>query len=396
MNVKTFKEQAAEWAKECTDIVTSANEKVNVLMDNTFRQFAKNTLDNIPQHFGKFLYTVLGDRITGQRSSVVNNTFLTHNEIGKRLLKDATDNGKTIEETYKDFINNTSNPYLYKVNGNPPQLYITTGRKFGVSYPNGKNNDKVHTIYFDEENCFEYLTFEHIQCIKNKDKKQCTQDFYDFREEFISGLKGLTQLIPVLIPAKQIVISKITKQLKLQPYGTADHGLFCVIQDELDINVTHLLVVSREINVWDKITSLNSHSVGKHHNPHYDSYISLIFLNIDDTNKKITNLGNFDMDTKTFRHSLQTANNVSFRDIQNHVDSYERISRLLDMPVFKAYQSYAYDSAVGYIVNMDFVLQNPVVIGELQKRITFYTDMSEKLQNLKTKYSDMYFINSDV
>jgi hypothetical protein len=60
------------------------------------------------------------------------------------------------------------------------------------------------------------------------------------------------------------------------------------------------------------------------------------------------------------------------------------------------YLRYSIVSTEGVILNMDQVLSNPVVYGELKKRIQFYRDMSLKLLEIKHDNATLYFMNGDI
>ena len=77
------------WDEECKLAISKAKELANKSIEVDSDTFTKNVIDNIPQQFGDFLYTALGDRVTGQRSSVVNTEFIKNNPEMAQSAKDA-------------------------------------------------------------------------------------------------------------------------------------------------------------------------------------------------------------------------------------------------------------------------------------------------------------------
>ena len=201
MSVKTDK--LKEWDADCKVELEIANDRVNAVIESDADSFRHNTLENIPQNFGDFLYTSLGDRVAGQRSSVLNKVFIEETDQGKKIAKMAEDANQTVEEYFK-----SHNCYNL-------QILLTAGRKFGVSYYTGSNG-RVHTRYFGKGRCFANLTQGHVDCIKNKRKRKCVQSFLNYRNEFISEHSKLSQqLVPVDISAKLAVISAVTAKKKI-------------------------------------------------------------------------------------------------------------------------------------------------------------------------------------
>ena len=66
--------------EHCQRIVHDAQARTKESIVPFAEQFQRNSLDNIPQQFGDFLYTALGDRVTGQRSSVLNQAYIENNQ----------------------------------------------------------------------------------------------------------------------------------------------------------------------------------------------------------------------------------------------------------------------------------------------------------------------------
>jgi len=391
----------------CQEQITSASDKATAIIDELADEFNKNTLDNIPQHFGNFLYTALGDRITGQRSSVLNTTYVEKSDYMKDVHKRAEENKITAEEQ----VRKDQEEYSKKIipsyptrwySPHQPQIYLTAGRKFGVSYCTG-DGKRVHTIYFGAGKCFENLTEEHIACIKNKAKADCTRAFLDFRDGYAKKSEKLANcLIETTIPVKLGEISCIEKSPKINHNagGYRDnhkktyHLLDKIVTDE----ITHITASIQSVNVWDKIIEVDS-SHARHEEISSPSYISITFLKIDEVAETITIFGNADIGINVTAHSLEHASDYTTRDVLNHLGcveidnySYSNGKAFHKTP----YRHYRVSDSKGVLFNMDEVLKNPTVKKEIKKRIDFYTKMSIKLQELKHENADLYFVNADI
>jgi hypothetical protein len=239
--------------------IADAIEKTNKASEDDLNQFQRNTMDNIAQQFGDFLYTALGDRVTGQRNSVLNKRLL-ESEKGQRLLETAKSNNQTIEE----YLISDQKKYGYQAkwyNHNPVQIYITAGRKFGVSYFTGDGN-RVHTIYFGAGQCFKYLTQEHVDCVRNKQKRKCAQDFLKFRDDFVDGIDSInSKLIHIPMNVKLGVASCITKTKKINQNGSytdRSKNSYTIMDDYIDGKITHMMVNAPSISIWNGVNSVKS------------------------------------------------------------------------------------------------------------------------------------------
>ena len=156
-----YDDNLQQWHIECQNKIAEAKAIADSTVEADVEQFQRNTLDNIQQQFGDFLYIALGDRVTGQRSSILNTKFFEETQKGKEIVIEATTKGITVEEllTIKQKEVNSMDYYNARFSDiKQVQLYITAGRKFGVSYFTGEG-DRVHTMYFGAAQAFTYLTF---------------------------------------------------------------------------------------------------------------------------------------------------------------------------------------------------------------------------------------------
>ena len=395
-NMSKYDDQLRTWNKECKTKLSDATIALDKECEKDVDSFHRNVLDNIPQQFGDFLYTALGDRVTGQRSSVLNQTYLQLNNTGKHIVDGAKENIQTVEEYAKE--QQRSNAGYYSEHA---QIYITAGRKFGVSYYTGKNN-RTHTIYFGTGQCFKYLTQEHVNCVKNKHKRQCTQDFLDFRNEFVGGLIGLRdQLVEVSIPVELGVLSCITKTKKINQragmYNDDSKETFIVMDGVINSKITHMIVTVQPLEIWNRYDVVRSYNV-KNDNVSKPSFLSVLFLNIDDNLKHITILGNMDMSVDGSMHSMNGVNGFDKHYVQNHLSCVADYHSGMTHPAIKTsnYAEYKTVESAGVMLNMDTVMANLTVHAEIEKRINFYGEMIGKLQELKHKHSTLYFINADI
>lgn len=390
------------WNDDCLKQIKNAKGKVNKNVEADVEQFQRNTLPNIPQNFGEFLYTALGDRVTGQRNSVLNQTFFDETEKGQKIKEAAEKAGQTIEKYLVENQNPSVDTYRNRYNTNTNvQLYITAGRKFGISYLTG-NGSRTHTMYFGAGECFSYLTQEHVNCVKNKLKRECTQDFMDFKNDFIHNLNGLRDcLIEVNQDVKLAVVSNITKSPKINSnagsYNDEAQQRYVILDEIINTKVTHIIASVQHLNVWDKKTSVTTYDV-RADTANHPSYVSFIFLNINDETKQIKIIGNFDIGMEDSTHSLQDADKFEKRSVDIHIDDIQNFFRLNQNPAIanSEYKNYKVVDSDGILLDMTVLLKNPTVHKEIKKRIKFYNDMSVKLQELKHNHASLYFIHADM
>jgi len=383
--------------EDCTKILTDAETKVNDAIEADVEQLQRNSLDNIPQQFGDFLYTALGDRVTGARSSVINTTFFESDPKGIVIAERAKAAGITIDEQCKQDEIKTSKQSYYGMNWNRPQVFISTGRKFGVSYFTGSKG-RTHTIYFGAGMCFKYLTQDHVKCVKNKEKRQCVQDFLDFRNAYVDGMAEiLNSVIETPVPIRVGIVSTVSTNNKYNRGGYRSQNSqknFSIMEDVIDDAITHTLVEAPKIEVWDKISKVRSGTAKRAQNNATSGYVSLTFLKIDD--KTVVPMGNIDIGMGQVCHSLKGATRPHNTNVIVRLDNVNNYFRLTSNPALKSYSGYDTGLPKGMILNMDEVIQNPAVHDILDKRIKFQNEMSVKLQELKHTHATLYFINADM
>ena len=398
-----YDDNLKSWNDECIETLSEAERKATLACEPDVEQFQRNTLDNIPQQFGDFLYTALGDRVTGQRSSVINKSLFEDGAEGYGDFEQAKNAGKDIEtflrEEQKTEMLKPS--YMRRWNRSQLQLYITAGRKFGVSYLTGEGN-RVHTIYFGAGSCFQYLTQEHVDCVKNKLKRECTQDFLNFRNDFVKGVAELNnKIIETPVDVKLGLVSCVTKSPKVNSMADSYNDLtkktFVILDNVVTDKITHTIATIHDIQVWDKRTNINNHE-GKIVDVNCPSYVSFMFFSIDDASKKLSLIGNVDIGIKDMVHSLQNITTFNNRQVEHHIESYAMQYNITNNPAFNNTKcsKYGVVDAQGVLLNMDEVLQAPCIREQIDKRIKFYNEMSVRLQELKHKHSTLYFINGDL
>ncbi|MCP3686742.1 MAG: hypothetical protein GY861_29235 [bacterium] len=386
------------WNDETVSMAKDIQYKVGEILEPISERFKTESLNNIPQVFGEFLYSALGDRVTGQRSSKLNMTLFEKDSKCKGIATVATHNGTTIEEElvadYKANGRYYDNTHT-SINRNI-QAYITAGRKFGISYLTG-NGDRVHTMYYSAGSCFKFLTQEHVDCIKNKAKRKMTQDFLDFRDEMSASIDSINnKLIPVDIPIKHGIISNINTRNKYDTgYKPESENNFLVIDSVLESKITHLMIDTIDLNVWDKVEYLNSYDLKRETN-NTPSYISMTFLNINDANAVVTILGNVDLDMDGILTGIDHVADPYNTKPTNRTDARRNHNRITDEGALKNYIQYGYCQAKGFIMNMNEVLTDDIVSAKLNEAVDCFNNISFKLQEVKRNNVDMYFLNGDM
>ena len=384
----------SQWDSECKLAISKAKELADTSIEADADKFKRNVLDNIPQHFGDFLYTALGDRVTGQRSSVINSEFISNNPDE---VKAADEAGITLETYFAEKANGKHTPDSYS-HYEEPQIFITAGRKFGMSYFTGSGT-RVHTVYFGAGKAFKYLTQDHVKCIKNRHKRECTQKFLDFRDGFIHGLDGLDGvLLETPIDVDSGVVSIIDKSVKVNNehgnWNNTNRTQFTCMDSITPTQITHTLVTMQKYDLWNKVSRVSGSSV-RNNSTFSPSYISLMFLNISDN--KMSAIGNVDISVASTEHGLRFADNNHTRNVIHHLDfvQWQRLNQ--EVAIREAgFSDMAIVDPSGILMNMDKVIENPAVRDILDKRINFYMDHSAKLQELKHEYADLYFVNADI
>ena len=381
--------------------------KINAVVEPIQRNLKINSIANIPENFGTFLYSCLGDRVTGQRSSVLNTEFFKSNTHGKAIVEKAKEKKCTIEEylVKHDF----SIDYSGDKNYSQTQAYITAGRKFGVSYLTG-NGDRSHTIYFEDGKVFEFLTQEHVSCIKNKEKRNCTQAFLDYRDSLVAGLKTLNEdnIVEINVPVKIAVLTSLYTQNKYDDrYNRGENELNAIVLKNIHDDVVQYAVIQTpEFDVWDKSKQINSRDARRH----TSELVPFVAIRFGSVNHKITAIaprqgtieyGNLDITTEEFNHTFVTVNentnsliSVTKNTGSDHVSNFHSMfNKILEKDQYYARNETTI--ADGVMLNMIDVITHPELMKAINKRIDFITTESAKLQELKHKWANMYFLNSD-
>lgn len=395
-----------EWNDECVQTIKTASANVDTVIEQSAEQFQKNSLDNIPQQFGDFLYAALGDRVTGQRSSVLNDLYFAENRTGKRMTESAETAGMDlidyIKKIQKERHSLSKWERTYSSAPTEVQAYLTAGRKFGISYLTS-NGERVHTMYFGSGQSFRFIRKEHVSCVKNRLKKECTQDFIDFRDDFFAGIQELSsEMVAINAPARLAQVSWVSKTDKLREHGgTYIHKptQYIIMDGILDSTITHVICVLPKLDIWNGYDNVTSGELKKN-DIYCPTFISLLFLHINEETSQYSIVANVDMDMKNTAHTLQLAHNWNVQNTTHLVEGHQSIrnnyrydrSILSETP----YSNYTATDAAGIILNLDEVLKNPTVEAMMEKRIKFFNDMSERLQQLKHSHATLYFINGDM
>lgn len=392
--------------KECKEKLLDAKNIMDKAIEPNVTQFQKNTHFDIAQQFGDFLYASLGDRVTGQRQSVLNETFFKETDTGKDIAKKAKEANQTIEEYVKEsYLKLRNLPYWERrmrggYSKQQIQLYITVGRRFGISYFTG-NDGRTHTMYFGKGECLKYLTQSHVDCVKNRQKRECVQDFYNFKVDFLKALEAMsTRLIPVNQPVQIGIISLITKMKKfsIKPVYQRSSGEYTNLDSIEDLEVTHMGITTQQITPWDMKEKVSIYDV-RDENAKSPAYISVFFFNVNDKKKDISIVCNLHMSVSEITHTLINATVQNTDSVISYIDCVPRNYTVhAGQEYLKNYidSGYTMTEAGGVILNMDVLWKNPVVQAEVQTYIKFYNDMSQKLQELKHKHSTLYFLNGDL
>jgi len=391
-------------SKICEDMISVAQFKTDEALMPYVETFQRNTLNDISQNFGDFLYAAMGDRVTGQRSSVINQKVL---EANSDLVAKAKEANLGLEEYITQELKRYNKMDKWekrycRLGVAELQLWITAGRKFGVSYLTG-DGSRTHTIYFGEGECFKYLTQEHVDCVKNKEKKACVQAFLNYRDDFVNGVRNMTEnLEEVNIPVKMGIISCITKSPKINEnansYRDEYMKTYQIMDGIVDMNITHVMTIMHNYEVWDKYRKVHSYDA-KQTETNNPSYISLVFLNIDDTKKTIATLGNVDISILKYKTSMMSADAVNSRNCIQHIDCIpdRPLAHIISTtPSLQRLGEYKTIHGVGVMLDMDSVLQNDQMKNVIESRISFYNGMSARLQDMKYAHASLYFVNADM
>lgn len=393
----SVKDQFERWNQETKQVFEQTTNEVKSFIKSIQQRLRENTIRNIPVDFGKFLYSCLGDRINGQRQSVLNMDML--NNRGYPDL--AKEKNCTIEE----YLKKHDKRHNWRNNGEEfydTQAWFTAGRLFGISYVNAP--DRLHTMHIEEGMIFKYLMQEHVDCVKNKLKRKCCQDFLNFRNDFVTGLSKLNGLIDINVPVKIAVVSQIVTGVKYN-YMNIYHGnsAAIVIDKVYDDVVKQASFSLPEFDIWDRMVGVNAHTL-KHSSDELYPVFSLQFGSV--TNDKTVPLttkvfGNIDISSTMSSNTYDTLFNTNEnRILQQNVDSDELLG--FNHIVNNAHtnnKKYLTDRNTvfsdGIVMNISDLINHPAVIDGVNKRVDFFCENSKKLQDMKHEYVGLYMTNGD-
>lgn len=405
MSIITVKDQFDIWSKQSQDFFDKLEEDITAITEPIQTSLKNNSISNIPHDFGKFLYSCLGERVTGQANSVINTEWLK-TDNGKAIIDAAKEKKCTVEEYLRQ--HDYHSDYRSNKVFNQTQAFLTAGRKFGVTYVTG-GGDRTHTMYFGEGAIFKYFTQEHVDCVRNKAKRVCCQEFLDYKNEFVFAYKQLNNDDNIIEVGLPIEIAKITQLTTGAKYAnknsrTSERNMSAIVIEQYEKDVVESATIAmNDIDVWDKQANVN---VSRHtvHNliPAFtlqfgsvkgnkrangNSKPTVTYCNVDiGINDIKTSLDSLDQytDSPICNANDTRQESMMFHNIINKLDNNERYYARQDM-----------NTGCGIVVNMVDLIKHPNVQGAIQKRLDFFKSWSEKLQELKHKNASLYFLNSD-
>ena len=370
------------------EVMAKDTEAISTFADD----FQNNVIDNIPVDFGTFLYDAIGDRVTGQRSSVLNMDYINGSR-GDRFRDLAKANNCTIEEAAAEIRRREQNTYYQEDH----HIYLTAGRKFGVSYHTG-DGSRVHTHYFHKSKCFKYLMPEHAQCVKQKDKRKMVEDFVTLRDEFIDVTTPYQDcLVPTFINADLAVMSKISVSSRCGSRSYNNRTHYTTLDNVIKDRITHIRFRMPTYTKWCK--TVNVKPTVKSLGNGIRSFISATFLNITDNRLRI--LGNVDIAPDEILSSSDMLGGsdtiTTALDTLSEVGGYSNISySYARNKVFieNGFTDLDIDEPTGLLFNIAEIVQNPCFLTEMNKRIDIFKTFSTRLQGMKHEHADLYFVNS--
>jgi hypothetical protein len=352
-------------------------------------QLVNDTNKNLRESFGEFLYTCLGDNITGQTHTAINQKWLDNAADGASILEDARDNNISIDDALKNRRKGVC--YSYNNRHSIQQAFISVGKHFGISHYAGEGTRKT-TFSICPAKIFTYLTQTHVDLIKNRLKRECAQDFLDFRNEFIEKAKNYTQQYiklenPINIDVS--TISKITPVVYQYGHGPKEVN---ILTDHTNIDITHVVYSIPPFNVWNEYDSVSkSCSYSTNAKP---NYITLGFLNINEETNQYTVIGGFDVTIDMIYHTLKILNNnSSIYNIECHLPKTDQAPYIT---YITQDNKYVKSDDTRFPLNLHKVFDNVEVNGLISNMIKFLVDSTDELTKLKFKHSTLYFINSDL
>ena len=401
-NTITVKDQFTEWKKQAKSTIGKAKKELDALVEPIQRNLKLNTIGNIPQDFGKFLYSCLGERVTGQRSSVLNATFFKKNSNGIALVEKAKEKKCTIEEYLQkhDFSTDWRGNKHYR----DTQGFITAGRRFGVSYYTG-DGERTHTIYFEDGKVFEFLTQEHVDCIKNSLKKECTQAFLDYRDAFVKNLATMNQqdnIIEINVPVTIARIVTLSTRKKYDRGGDYNDSLSAtVVESTHNETVQFATLEVPEFEIWDKASNVESRDARRGISAVHP-FVAIRFGSVTDDKtpvKDTIQFGGIDISSEQFSHTLNTveANRDDLISPVSATGNAQEFHTLFNkIPEKDRYYARRNGTQTdGVMLNMKDLFLHTELQKAIQKRVDFFIAESVKLQELKHKFAGMYFLNSD-
>lgn len=380
------KQQVQEWINNTKDIVSKSEVALTGILEPIKRQFEMGMNVSVANDFGKALHSCLGEKIRGLAESVINMKALTQGNH-KYIAENAAAKKMTIEDylVKEDFTTGWNGVKHFRKS----QVFITTGRRFGFSYISGDQGRK-HTTYIEDGGVFQYMMQEHVDLIPNKEKRNCAQEFLNFRNEYVEKLNELcsseNSIVKVSIPVTvasvvRMTIDDVYDYNSQRQYGT-------IIQGTSQDVINYVTITIPEMPMWNGYSPVKSYNVN---GQEYDPYIQIDFGNVSDNpfNNKVKNTtcyGTMSISKKKIFTQYSDIDDRGsdgsvFNKVINGTHAQEVRMRDIILP------------CNGVVLNMDDIVKNPMVMQVINKRLNFFTEYGEKLQELKHKHAGLYFLN---
>ena len=381
----------------CFDVIKN---KVSEVTEPIRRDLELNTIKHIPIEFGKFLYSCLGEKVNTRRVSVINQTYIDKSTHGKMITEKAKEKKCSIQEYLT-----SHNYYTYNNEKifNPTQAYILTGKQFGIACSNSKG-DGINVTYVEADAIFKFLTQEHVDCINDKEKKECAQAFLDYRNSFISELDTLDtdNIININVPVKiaSIITLSSTDKYNSDRY-TNNRDTACVIKEVKDDIANVVTITTPTFAIWDKVMEFSNNTARATFdlNPCFSVLFGKVMENLDQCKYKYTIcMGNVDIGTTVVSSTIDSLNNSSNDYVMRipETQRFDSFGKIINKAVnnFDSYKAMQVSKDVnGLIMNLDDIINHPDVQSAIQKRVTFFKDKSKELQELKHKHAGLFFLN---
>ena len=391
----SVKEQFEIWKKESSETFDKLKVDTDAVVEPIQRDIKLNTIENIAHDFGKFLYTCLGERVVGLSNQVINMDLMNKLDYPAKAVEAKC----TLEEYLEK--HDCGTDYRGIKQFKETQAYLTAGRKFGVSYI-VRTGKRSHTIFFEEDKIFEYMVQEHVDCIKNKAKKECAQAFLNYRDSFVNDINHLNDdnIFEINVPLKVAKVSTLQTGAKYYTDSYSRNGASAMVVEDITDDVAQFATITTPaFEKWDKISNVNSRDARRGATD-LNIAMSVQFGRVTGKSgnyKTVLSQGNVDFAFDKFRHSVDTLKDSSNSPV---VEIHETNNFLTFCEIINKDQQqdhYALRNCSKYMdgvpMNVGDVINHPILRKEIQTRIDFFKTKSNALQDMKHSFAGLYFIN---